>query len=180
MSEKPNLRLISSYRETQFPYKFTIALKSEPEDDACLDMGFVNALRLYVSQKINELKIDNYRVFVQEEQMDILFTNSDDCEGFKAAYEDRANGAINLQLKFPGKEEPFQLENILRKFEGLSHLFQLEHEIRFEISERGDSLHMTALNRDAFLTFFQEYEYTQARLPLKQIIDPENMILLLR
>lgn len=180
MSKKPELRLVSAYREKSYPYKFTIPLRSELEDEAWRDIGFIHAVRLYVAQKTNDLHIADYRVFMEDDHMDVFFRNSADYDDFKDSYENRVNNVIRLKLKFPGKKHDFQLQNILREFEGLAHQFHLEHEVRFEIDRQNKCLTMTAINREAFLTFFQDYEYEHHRLPVEQVLEPDSLIPLLR
>lgn len=179
MSEKPGLRLVSAYREKSYPYTFTIPLHSELEDEVYRDIGFIHAVRLYVTQKTNELNITDYRAFAEDDHMNVLFRNSADYEDFKASYENRVNTVIRLKLTFPGKVHEFQLQNILREFEGLAYQFRLEHEVRFEIDRKNRCLNMTAINREAFLTFFQEYEYVRGRMSVNQVLEPDSLVPLL-
>lgn len=175
MAKKPVLKLVSSFSAKTHPHQYTIYLGSDLEDDAHLDLAYVGAVRLYVSQKMQELEIEDHRVFVQDDQMDIFFTNTADRDEFQAAFEDRVNQTIRLKLATPSLKRLHQLENFARELTGLAWQFGVGDDVRFEVARGDDKISMIAANRDAFVTFFQEYEHERFRMPLSKYVDPESI-----
>lgn len=175
MSGKPGLRLVSSFSEKSFKHRFTISLNSDVEEDAHLDVAYLGAMRFYVHQKIEDLGITDYRVFIEDDKMEIHFSSIEELDDFKNVYEDRANHEIHVELDPRGKKKPHQLENIAHELTALAWEFGVGGEIKFEANQTLGTISVTALNRDAFVTFFQEYEYTKDKLPFAHMITPETL-----
>ncbi|HRQ61770.1 MAG TPA: hypothetical protein PLO23_09725 [Alphaproteobacteria bacterium] len=169
---KPSfLKLVDSFSERTFRYKYTIQLSYDLEPDAHLDVAYLSALRFYIHQKTQEMGIEDYRVFVEDEHMDLHFLCADDRQKFEEAYEERAHQAMTILLKPAENQFRFQLENMARSLNGLAHQFELSRDIHF--SATNDGIEMESYGRDAFVMFFQEYAYVKDRMDFQQMLGAQ-------
>lgn len=167
---KPFLKLVQSFSDITFRYPYSIQLSSDNEPDGHRDVAFINALRFYVHQKTKELGIDDYRVFVENEQMGLHFLCADDRQNFEDAFENRAHQEMTILLDIPGKLLRFQLEDVARALNGLARQFGVDENVDFTVTPQG--IEMQALGRDSFVTFFQEYAYVKDRVPFQYLSQP--------
>lgn len=176
-TEGSRLRLVTDFSVRSYPYKCVIPLNQESRPIAGIDTVNLDAVRFYIHQKIKELDITDYRVFAHDETIDVLFTNTADQEEFESVFEDRHNQPIELQLKTLRRHAaPSLTESIAKELTALAEHFGIGNDVRFETSPRTPgTIRMIAANREAFTTFFQEYDYTKGAARLSLQIDPENL-----
>lgn len=169
---KPSfLKLVDSFSDKTFRYKYTIQLSSDIEPDAHLDVAYLSALRFYIHQKTQEMGIEDYRVFAEDDHMDLHFLCADDRQKFEEAYEERAHQAMTILLKPHEGGFKFQLEDSARKLNALAHQFHISRHVHF--SATNDGIEMESYGRDAFVTFFQEYAYVKDRMDFQQMLGAQ-------
>jgi hypothetical protein len=174
MAKKPALTLVSSFSSHSHPSHYTIRLNSDHEEDAHLDTAYLSAVRIYVSQKIRDLKIPDHKVFVHEDIMEVFFRTAADRDAFAAAFENRANHEITTKIRIEGRTKRHQLEDFAGELAELAGQFHIGEDVCFTVPDGAETISMTAANRDVFVTFFQEYEHAKNGIPFSRLIDPDD------
>lgn len=164
MSAKPNLRLVWSFDESANPYPYTVWLNFDIDEQNCPDTAYITALKLYITQKNKELNITDYRIFISNGRMDVFFARPADHARFMEAYESAGpeQGTrieMEIEPKSPYTSPP--LTQPLRDLTQLSWDICGNNDITFTEDKAQGIITMTARNRDAFITFLQEWQYLQ-------------------